>query len=407
MKIYLVGGAVRDQLLGVPFKDRDYVVVGSTVDEMLKNGFTPVGKDFPVFLHPNTKDEYALARTERKSGLGYKGFEIYASPDVTLEQDLQRRDLTINAMAQNEKGLVDPYSGKADLEAKVLRHVSANFQEDPLRVLRVARFAARYAHLGFTVAPETMALMQGMTKSGELTALIAERVWQEISRALSEQSPEVFFEVLRKCGALAVILPEVDAMFGVPQPAIHHPEIDTGVHTMMVLQQAVVLSKNSVVRFAALTHDLGKALTPAEFWPQHRGHEKKGLAALKKLTSRLRVPNEYIDLAQKVMQFHTHCHRALELKPSTLLKLLDSLGAFRQEEKLDNFLLACEADSKGRLGLEKSLYPQADWIKQAFLAANEVNASEFVDQGLVGQEIGVAINNKRLEMIAGLINKNR
>jgi tRNA nucleotidyltransferase (CCA-adding enzyme) len=407
MKIYLVGGAVRDQLLGVPFKDRDYVVVGSTVDEMLKNGFTPVGKDFPVFLHPNTKDEYALARTERKSGLGYKGFEIYASPDVTLEQDLQRRDLTINAMAQNEKGLVDPYSGKADLEAKVLRHVSANFQEDPLRVLRVARFAARYAHLGFTVAPETMALMQGMTKSGELTALIAERVWQEISRALSEQSPEVFFEVLRKCGALAVILPEVDAMFGVPQPAIHHPEIDTGVHTMMVLQQAVVLSKNSVVRFAALTHDLGKALTPAEFWPQHRGHEKKGLAALKKLTSRLRVPNEYIDLAQKVMQFHTHCHRALELKPSTLLKLLDSLGAFRQEEKLDNFLLACEADSKGRLGLEKSLYPQADWIKQAFLAANEVNASEFVDQGLVGQEIGVAINKKRLEMITGLINKNR
>jgi tRNA nucleotidyltransferase (CCA-adding enzyme) len=407
MKIYLVGGAVRDQLLGVPFKDRDYVVVGSTVDEMLKNGFTPVGKDFPVFLHPSTKDEYALARTERKSGLGYKGFEIYASPDVTLEQDLQRRDLTINAMAQNEKGLVDPYSGKADLEAKVLRHVSANFQEDPLRVLRVARFAARYAHLGFTVAPETMALMQGMTKSGELTALIAERVWQEISRALSEQSPEVFFEVLRKCGALAVILPEVDAMFGVPQPAIHHPEIDTGVHTMMVLQQAVVLSKNSVVRFAALTHDLGKALTPAEFWPQHRGHEKKGLAALKKLTSRLRVPNEYIDLAQKVMQFHTHCHRALELKPSTLLKLLDSLGAFRQEEKLDNFLLACEADSKGRLGLEKSLYPQADWIKQAFLAANEVNASEFVDQGLVGQEIGVAINKKRLEMITGLINKNR
>tara|TARA_R110002095_G_scaffold97794_3_gene85843 strand:- start:729 stop:1952 length:1224 start_codon:yes stop_codon:yes gene_type:complete len=407
MKIYLVGGAVRDQLLGVPFKDRDYVVVGSTVDEMLKNGFTPVGKDFPVFLHPNTKDEYALARTERKSGLGYKGFEIYASPDVTLEQDLQRRDLTINAMAQNEKGLVDPYSGKADLEAKVLRHVSANFQEDPLRVLRVARFAARYAHLGFTVAPETMALMQGMTKSGELTALIAERVWQEISRALSEQTPEVFFEVLRKCGALAVILPEVDAMFGVPQPAIHHPEIDTGVHTMMVLQQAVVLSKNSVVRFAALTHDLGKALTPAEFWPQHRGHEKKGLAALKKLTSRLRVPNEYIDLAQKVMQFHTHCHRALELKPSTLLKLLDSLGAFRQEEKLDNFLLACEADSKGRLGLEGSLYPQADWIKQAFLAANEVNASEFVDQGLVGQEIGVAINKKRLEMITGLINKNR
>lgn len=405
MKIYLVGGAVRDGLLGFPFKDRDYVVVGSTVDEMLKDGFTPVGKDFPVFIHPKTKAEYALARTERKSGVGYKGFEIFASADVTLEQDLQRRDLTINAMAQDEEGLVDPYGGKADLEAKLLRHVSENFQEDPLRVLRVARFAARYAHLGFTVAPETMALMQSMAESGELTALIAERVWQEMSRALGEESPEVFFDVLKKCGALAVILPEIDALFGVPQPARHHPEIDTGIHTMMVLHQAAALSKNPVVRFAALTHDLGKALTPAEFWPQHRGHEKKGLAALKKLTNRLRVPNEFIDLAQKVMQFHTHCHRALELKPSTLLKLLDSLGAFRQAEKLDNFLLACEADSKGRLGLEANPYPQADWIKQVFQAANEVSASEFVDQGLLGKEIGEAINKRRLEMITSLIKK--
>ncbi len=401
-----MGGAVRDELLGYPFKDRDYVVVGATVEEMLQHGFTPVGKDFPVFIHPKTKAEYALARTERKSGIGYKGFEIYASPDISLEQDLQRRDLTINAMAKDENGLVDPYGGQTDLEARVLRHVSPHFKEDPLRVLRVARFAARYAHLGFSVADETMSLMQEMADSGELTALMPERVWREISRSLEEQSPDVFFDILRQCGALAVILPELDALFGVPQPEKHHPEIDTGVHTMMVLQQAALLSTSPVVRFAALTHDLGKGLTDKAYWPSHHGHEKKGLVLLKKLITRLRVPNEYADLAVKVMEFHTHCHRVLELKARTLLSVLESLGAFRQAEKLDDFLLACEADSKGRLGLEENAYPQADWIRRVYQATGLVNAAEFIQQGLVGKQIGEAISAKRIQVIDGL-NKDK
>ncbi|MEO1889843.1 MAG: multifunctional CCA addition/repair protein [Cycloclasticus sp.] len=406
METYLVGGAVRDELLGYPFRDRDYVVVGATVEGMLQQGFTPVGKDFPVFIHPKTKAEYALARTERKSGVGYKGFEIYASPDVTLEQDLQRRDLTINAMAKDENGLVDPYGGQADLQAKVLRHVSPHFKEDPLRVLRVARFAARYAHLGFSVADETIALMQEMANSGELTALMPGRVWQEISRSLEERSPEVFFDILRQCGALVVILPELDALFGVPQPEKHHPEVDTGVHIMMVLQQAAILSKSPVVRFAALTHDLGKGLTDKAYWPSHHGHEKKGLALLKALITRLRVPNDYADLAAKVMEFHTHCHRAFELKASTLLSLLETLGAFRQTETLEAFLQACEADSKGRLGLEANAYPQADWIRRVYQATRLVNAAEFIQQGLVGKQIGEAISAKRIQVIDGL-NKDR
>lgn len=399
MNIYLVGGAVRDKLLNYPSKDKDYVVVGSTVEEMLQQGFEQVGKDFPVFLHPDTKAEYALARTERKSGSGYAGFEVYAAPDVSLVEDLRRRDLTINAMAMNEQGLVDPYGGQADLKAKVLRHVSENFKEDPLRVLRLARFAARYAHMGFTVADSTMEFMREMVGSGELSTLMAERVWQEIQRSLGERSPEVFFEVLRQCGALAVILPEIEALFGVPQPAKHHPEIDTGLHTMMVLQQAVLLSNSPVVRFAALTHDLGKGLTSAENWPSHYGHETKGLRALRALVARLRVPNEYVGLAEKVMEYHTHCHRALELKAATLLKMLEAVGAFRQADKLDQFLLACEADSRGRLGFENRAYPQAQWVKKAFLAANEVGSKEFVEQGLVGKEIGNAIYKRRLEVL--------
>jgi len=402
LKIYLVGGAVRDQLLGYPFKDKDYVVVGSTVADMLHQGFTAVGKDFPVFIHPETKAEYALARTERKSGVGYTGFDIYASPDVTLEQDLQRRDLTINAMAQSADGLVDPYGGAEDLKAKVLRHVSPHFKEDPLRVLRVARFAARFAHLGFSVAPETMVLMRDMVGSGELVELVAERIWQEINRALSEKSPEVFFDVLRQCGALEVVLPEIDALFGVPQPKKYHPEIDTGIHTMMVLQQAALLSKSSVVRFAALTHDLGKALTPSKYWPSHHGHETKGLPALKQLADRLRVPNEYVDLAEKVMEFHTHCHCAFELKPETLLRLLESLGAFRQPEKLNNYLQACEADSRGRPGYEKLDYPQVNLIKQAYVVANEVTAAEFIEAGLTGKPIADAMRKKRVEMIKNI-----
>jgi len=402
MEIYLVGGAVRDQLLGYPFKDRDYVVVGATVDEMLQQGFTQVGKDFPVFLHPKTKDEYALARTERKSGLGYKGFDVYAAPDVSLIEDLQRRDLTINAMAQNESGLVDPYGGMADLEAKVLRHVSPHFKEDPLRVLRLARFAARYAHLGFTVAAETMGFMKEMVNSGELSALMAERVWQEIYRALTERSPDVFFDVLRQCGALAVILPEIDALFGVPQPEKHHPEIDTGLHTLLVLQQAVLLTSSPQVRFAALTHDLGKALTPPEFWPSHHGHEKKGLPALKALAARIRLPNEFADLSAKVMEFHGNAHRALELKATTLLKMLESIGAFRQVSKLDDFLLACEADSKGRLGYELRDYPQADWLRKVYQVASSVNAKKFVEEGLKGKQIGEAVTKERIYLIQGL-----
>jgi len=402
MEIYLVGGAVRDQILGYPSKDKDYVVVGATVDDMLQQGFTQVGKDFPVFLHPKTKAEYALARTERKSGVGYKGFEVYAAPDVSLIEDLQRRDLTINAMAQNESGLVDPYGGLADLEAKVLRHVSPHFKEDPLRVLRLARFAARYAHLGFTVATETMGFMREMVNSGELSALMAERIWQEIHRSLTERSPEVFFEVLRECGALAVILPEIDALYGVPQPEKHHPEIDTGVHTMMVLQQAVLLTSSPQVRFAALTHDLGKALTPAEFWPSHHGHEKKGLPALKQLAARIRLPNDFADLSAKVMEFHGHAHRALELKATTLLKLLESIGAFRQVSKLDGFLLACEADSKGRLGYEARDYPQAKWLRDVYNVANNVNAKEFVEQGLKGKQIGEAVAKERIKLIQTL-----
>jgi len=402
MEIYLVGGAVRDQLLGYPVKDRDYVVVGATVDDMLQQGYSQVGKDFPVFLHPQTKAEYALARTERKLGLGYKGFEVYATPDVSLVDDLRRRDLTINAMAQNEDGLVDPYGGMRDLQAKVLRHVSVHFKEDPLRILRLARFAARYAHLGFTVASETMSFMAEMVDSGELSTLTAERVWQEVSRSLAEPSPEVFFNVLRRCGALAAILPEIDALFGVPQPEKHHPEIDTGLHTMMVLQQAVLLTDSPEVRFAALTHDLGKALTPAESWPSHHGHEKKGLTALKTLAARVRLPNDFTELAAKVMEFHGHAHRAFELKAVTLLKVLESIGAFRQASKLDDFLLACEADSKGRLGFETREYPQAEWLRDVFRVANNVSAKEFVEQGLKGKHIGEAISKERLRLIQAL-----
>lgn len=402
MEIYLVGGAVRDELLGYPYTDKDYVVVGSTAEQMLQQNYRPVGKDFPVFLHPDTKEEYALARTERKTGTGYKGFDIYASPEVTLEQDLQRRDLTINAMAKNAEGVVDPYGGQADLKAKMLRHVSPHFKEDPLRVLRVARFAARYAHLGFRIAPETMALMKEMVSTGEVSALIPERVWQEISRSLGEKSPDVFFETLRQCGALAAILPEIDALYGVPQPEKHHPEIDTGVHTMMVLRQAVALSDSKIVRFAALMHDLGKGLTAKENWPSHYGHETKGLVALKELVNRLRVPNDYADLAEKVMAYHTHCHRAFELKASTLLNMFEALGFFRQPEKLTLFLLACEADSKGRLGFEDKDYPQAQWLKQAFYAANHVDVKAFIAQGLAGKDIGEALRKKRLEAIQQL-----
>jgi tRNA nucleotidyltransferase (CCA-adding enzyme) len=378
MKTYLVGGAVRDKLLGfansASGSDRDYVVVGGSVAEMLASGYQQVGRDFPVFLHPQTKAEYALARTERKTGPGYTGFAFNASASVTLEEDLLRRDLTINAIAEDEQGnLIDPYSGQADLEQRVLRHVSPAFSEDPLRVLRVARFAARFAHLGFRVADETLALMTRMSASGELDHLVAERVWQEMDKALQERSPVVFFRTLRACGALTAILPEVDALFGVPQPERYHPEVDTGVHVMMCLEQATRLSPDPVVRFATLVHDLGKAVTPPGNWPHHYGHEKLGLTPLKRLCDRLRVPNKYAAIARLASEYHTHCHRIAELRPDTTLRLLEALDAFRRPEQMQQFLLVCEADARGRPGFEDMAYPQAERLRQALRAALSID----------------------------------
>ncbi|MGB4947594.1 MAG: multifunctional CCA addition/repair protein, partial [Candidatus Competibacter denitrificans] len=360
MEIYLVGGAVRDELLGLPVKERDWVVIGATPDDLLARGFQPVGKDFPVFLHPQTREEYALARTERKTAPGYYGFDIQAGAEVTLEEDLRRRDLTINAIARDTTGrLIDPYQGRRDLEARRLRHVSPAFAEDPVRILRLARFTARYAELGFQVAPETMALMRAMVADGEVDTLVPERVWAETVRALSEPRPELFFETLRACGALAVIFPEIDRLFGVPQPAAHHPEIDTGVHTLMALAQAVRSQADVVTRFAVLVHDLGKGTTPPEEWPRHIGHEQRGADLVRGLCHRLRVPNMFRELGVLTARYHTHCHRALELRPKTLLKILQAMDAFRKPQRFAHFLLACEADARGRLGLTERAYPQA------------------------------------------------
>jgi tRNA nucleotidyltransferase (CCA-adding enzyme) len=377
MKIYKVGGAVRDKLLGLPGKDSDWVVVGATVDEMLALGYKQVGRDFPVFLHPKSKEEYALARTERKSGKGYTGFVVHAAPDVTLEDDLRRRDLTINTLAETEDGeLVDLYKGRADLDARLLRHVSPAFTEDPLRVLRVARFAARFAHLGFTVAPETLELMKAMTQAGELEHLVPERVWQEIHNALGTQSPQVFFEVLRSCGALRVIMPELDNLFGVIQPKKYHPEIDTGVHTLMVLEQAAKLSPQPSVRFAALVHDLGKALSPHP--PLHTGHEAAGAQLIEALAARLRVPNECCELGVLVSLQHTRCHRANRHEAEDLVLTLELCDALRRPDRFALFLLACEADARGRLGLEHEPYPQAAILRNALTAAKSVNVKEIV-----------------------------
>ncbi len=402
MEIYLVGGAVRDKLLGLEIKDRDYVVVGSTPAEMTAQGFKPVGADFPVFLHPDTKEEYALARTERKSGHGYKGFRVHAAPDVTLEEDLRRRDLTVNAMAEAADGtLIDPFGGADDLRNRILRHVSPAFAEDPLRVLRVARFAARYAQWSFRVADVTLGLMRQMADAGELDHLVAERVWQELERALGEPGPQRFFEVLRECGALARLFPEIDALFGVPQPAKHHPEIDTGVHSMMVLAQAARLSPDTRVRFAALMHDLGKGTTPPAQWPRHLGHERRGRAIVAEFCKRWRVPNEHRDLALLVARYHLYCHRALELRPQTVLKVLEALDLFRRPERLEPFLLACEADHRGRTGFEERPYPQADRFRRAFAAANEVDSQVVTARykDLRGGAIGDKIRSARLEAV--------
>lgn len=397
---YLVGGAVRDKLLGRDVHERDWVVVGATVDEMLDQGYRPVGKDFPVFLHPRTQEEYALARTERKSAPGYHGFTLHASPEVTLKEDLLRRDLTINALAEDHDGsIIDYYNGQKDLQDKVLRHVSPAFSEDPVRILRVARFAARYAELGFTVAPETNQLMRQMVESGEVDALVAERIWQETQKALTELSPSVFFTTLRDCGALAVIFPEVDKLFGIPQPEKHHPEIDTGIHTMMVLDMAAKLSSEPKTRFAALTHDLGKGTTPTELLPRHHGHEERSVELLKVLCTRLRTPKAYRDLAILAARFHGNIHRAVELRPNTVLKILKRTDAFRQPERFEQFLVACEADSRGRKGMQDIDYPQANFFRNAFAAAKSVKVKPLVDQGLQGEHLAAAIDKLRTSAI--------
>ena len=404
MQIYLVGGAVRDQLLGREVHERDWVVVGATPQQMLADGYRQVGKDFPVFLHPNSNEEYALARTERKTAPGYYGFTVHAAPDVTLEQDLLRRDLTVNAIAQDSDGsLIDPFNGQQDLQNRILRHVSPAFAEDPVRILRLARFAARFAHLGFTVAEETMALMREMVEAGEVDALVAERVWAELDKTLGEQTPSRFFEVLRECGALARLFPEINAMFGVPQPELHHPEIDTGVHTMLVLQQAVKLSDEKSVRFAALVHDLGKGATDPELWPKHHAHEQRGVPLVQALCERFRVPNEHKELALLVTRYHGKYHRAEEMRSETIYRLLEDCDALRRPERFALFLLACEADSRGRPGFEDQHYPQVEILANALRAAQSITAQPFVAQGLKGAEIKAAMQKARIAAIgAGL-----
>ena len=400
MEFYLVGGAVRDELLGLAVKERDWCVTGATPQQMEARGFRPVGKDFPVFLHPQTGEEYALARTERKTAAGYHGFTFHADEDVTIEQDLMRRDLTINALAKDGRGrLIDPFNGLDDLERRVLRHVSTAFAEDPVRVLRVARFAARFAALGFAVAEETMQLMKRMVVAGEVDALVPDRVWRETETALGEARPQVFFEILRECGALKLVYPEIDALFGVPQPAKWHPEIDCGVHTMMVLEQAARLSADVDVRFAALVHDLGKATTDVAALPRHPGHEQRSVALVEALARRLPVPNACRDLGCLAAEYHTHVHRAFELRASTLLRVLEQCDAFRRPARFEKLLLACEADARGRTGFENSDYCQAEFVRGVLGAATAINTADLTRGDLFGAAIGEAIRERRLAAV--------
>ncbi|HET9388841.1 MAG TPA: multifunctional CCA addition/repair protein [Steroidobacteraceae bacterium] len=400
MEVYLVGGAVRDRLLGLPIRERDWVVVGARPQELESAGYVSVGKEFPVFLHPETREEYALARLERKVAPGYRGFTTQFSPDVTLEEDLRRRDLTINAMAQTSAGeIIDPYGGQRDLHARLLRHVSDAFTEDPVRILRVARFAARFAERGFTVSPDTLALMRTMVDSGEVDALVPERVWQETDRALGESRPDVFFETLRACGALTRIFPELAALYGVPQPPRWHPEIDTGVHVMLALRYAARIGAPTSVRFAVLTHDLGKALTPAERWPSHHGHEEAGVPLVEALAQRLKVPNGYRDLAVLGARHHAVIHRAAELRAETILKLLESSDAFRRPERFAELLLVCESDARGRTGLEARPYPQAGYLQQALQAAAAISLSDEERAGLQGTQIRDRLRERRLAAV--------
>ena len=401
MEIYLVGGSVRDQLLGLPIKDRDWVVVGSSSEELLSKGFQPVGKDFPVFLHPQTHEEYALARTERKTDPGYRGFVVHASADVTLEQDLCRRDLTINAIAQTEDGqLIDPFNGQQDLKNKILRHVSPAFVEDPVRVLRIARFAARF---GFTIAAETKILIEEMIAANELEHLVAERVWQELEKALASKQPSLFFTTLREVGALKSLFPDVDRLFGVPQVAKWHPEVDTGIHVMMVIDQAARLTDDIAVRFAALCHDLGKGTTPSDILPKHIGHEQRSIELTEKLCDQLRVPNEIKSLALKVAEFHTHIHLLFEMRAETILKVIEALDAFRRPARFAQYLLAGEADCRGRTGYEELPVPEIPAFQRCFTAAQEITAKPFVDAGLQGSAIAEAMRQHRITAIENIM----
>jgi len=403
LTVYEVGGAVRDRLVGLPVSERDWVVVGATPEEMSARGFKPVGRDFPVFLHPDTGEEYALARTERKTGPGYHGFSFRADPSVTLEDDLSRRDLTINAIARQADGtLIDPYNGQADLHARRLRHVTNAFREDPVRILRLARFAARFAHLGFHIDHDTQALCRDMVSAGEVANLVPERVWQETRKALMSDTPAVFIRVLRDCGALAVLYPEVDRLFGIPQPPQHHPEIDSGEHVLLAMNQSVDLHCSAAERFAVLVHDLGKGLTPAAELPRHRGHEEAGVPLVEALCERLRVPSEYRDLARGVTRYHLQCHRVRELSAERILRVLEGLDAFRRPERVEHFLKACEADYRGRLGLEDRSYPQAAYIRECLRRCQTVTAAQFIEARLSGPAIGEAIQAGRLAQIQAL-----
>lgn len=397
---YLVGGAVRDRLLNRPITECDWVVVGGTPEEMRDKGYKAVGSDFPVFLHPVSNEEYALARTERKSGAGYKGFSFHADPSVTLEEDLIRRDFTVNAMAQTDTGeIIDPYNGQADLEAKLFRHVSAAFVEDPVRVLRAARFMARYWGMGFRIAPETQELMKELVASGEIDHLVAERVWKELQRAFTEPYPQAFIATLRDCGALERLLPEVDALFGVPQTAKWHPEIDTGVHILMALQHAAEITECPRTRFAVLLHDLGKAVTPENILPGHRGHETAGVPLVEAVCDRLKVPNDYRRLAVKVCRWHLHTHKAAELRPATILKLLEGLDGIRRDDDIEPFLIACEADARGRKGLKEQHYPQPNVLRTLFAAAQTVTPRDLDLSGLSGVQISEKIRKARTAAI--------
>ena len=397
MQIYLVGGAVRDELLGIEVKDRDWVVVGSTPEDMAALGYKAVGKEFPVFIHPDSGEEYALARTERKSGPGYKGFVFNTSDDITLEQDLERRDITINAIARDENGgLIDPFNGRNDLENKVIRHVSDAFVEDPLRVLRVARFAAQF---DFVIAAETLALLTEISATDELEALVPERIWVETEKALQTRTPRRYFDVLRECNALTVLFPEIERLFGVPQPERYHPEIDCGVHTLMVLDQAATLSADSEVRFAALVHDLGKATTPKEIWPSHHGHGERGVELIDKLCDRLRIPNRYRELATVVSRYHLNCHRIDELSPKVVVGKLEGLDAFRRPERFDKFLLACEADARGRKGKERQDYPQAGIFRKYREACLSVDTKSLDIKDLKGAQIAERIRLQRIRAV--------